>query len=111
MIMKTVTLDREKIYEGNLILVNEKNPIRKAADIQLVPADEKRHDILLEAKAAEALKILLNEISAGESIVCVSGYRSLAEQTEGLAERKRRCVYTKVCCPAGQKRAPERSCH
>ena len=47
MIMKTVTLDREKIYEGNLILVNEKNPIRKAADIQLVPADEKRHDILL----------------------------------------------------------------
>ena len=82
MIMKTVTLDREKIYEGNLILVNEKNPIRKAADIQLVPADEKRHDILLEAKAAEALKILLNEISAGESIVCVSGYRSLAEQTE-----------------------------
>ena len=82
MIMTTVTLDRDKIYEGNLILVNEKNHIRKAADIQLVPADEKRHDILLEAKAAEALKILLNEISAGESIVCVSGYRSLAEQTE-----------------------------
>ena len=33
MIMKTVTLDREKIYEGNLILVNEKNPIRKAVSM------------------------------------------------------------------------------
>ena len=102
MIMKTVTLDREKIYEGNLILVNEKNPIRKAADIQLVPADEKRHDILLEAKAAEALKILLNEISAGESIVCVSGYRSLAEQTEIYEDslRENGDVFTLLPCRA-----------
>lgn len=78
--MRTITLNTDKIHTGNLILINARHPLRGAAADGLAPADPRFPDILMRRDAADALRRVLEKISAKNAIVPVSGYRSLAEQ-------------------------------
>lgn len=79
--MKTIELEKEKIYYGALLLVNADYPLRDNNTKSLIPADMRFPDILIKRDAANVLQYIFEKISAGNSIVPVSGYRSLEEQT------------------------------
>lgn len=78
--MKTITLSKEKIYTGNLALINARYPLHEMAANNLTPADPRFPDILIQRDAANVLQLILDKISAKNAIVPVSGYRSSAEQ-------------------------------
>lgn len=80
--MKTIELKKENIYCGNLLLVNAKHPIKTRNTTNLVPADRRFPNILMKRDAMNVLQLVFNRISAGNSIVPVSGYRSSEEQTD-----------------------------
>lgn len=80
--MNTITLNKDKIHEGNLILVNAEYPILRDEHTFLSPAVKEYPNILLRRNAANLLQLVLQKISAGTSIVPVSGWRSSEEQTE-----------------------------
>jgi len=75
-------LNREKIYSGNLLLVNADHPLRSREVNGLSSVDMRFPGILLRRDAANILRLILKKISAGAKIVPVSGYRSSEEQTE-----------------------------
>ena len=50
--MNTITLTRDKIYEGELILINAVHPLRCVRMEELVPVKAGYPDILLNRKAA-----------------------------------------------------------
>ncbi len=75
-----ITFDKEKIYCGNLLLVNEQYPLRSMCNGNLMTVDPHFPDILLQREAAGALQLILSDIMAGNAIVPVSGYRSIEEQ-------------------------------
>ena len=79
--MKTIELEKEEIYCGNLLLVNKNYPLRDNNVKGLVPADVRFPNILMKRDVANVLQLIFEKISAGNSIVPVSGYRSLEEQT------------------------------
>ena len=78
--MKSITLDKEKLYTGNLALINAHYPLRNTTVNRLTPADPCFPDILMQRDAANVLRLILEKISAKNAIVPVSGYRSSAEQ-------------------------------
>ena len=75
--MKTIELEKEEIYCGNLLLVNKNYPLRDNNVKGLVPADVRFPNILMKRDVANVLQLIFEKISAGNSIVPVSGYRSL----------------------------------
>ncbi len=78
--MKTIELEKAKINCGALLLVNANYPLRENNIDCLVSVDSHFPDILIRRGAANALRSAFEKISAGNSIVPVSGYRSLSEQ-------------------------------
>lgn len=74
------SLSKEKIYTGNLALINAHYPLHDTAANNLTPADPRLPDILIQRDAANVLQLILDKISAKNAIVPVSGYRSFAEQ-------------------------------
>lgn len=80
--MNTVILNRDKIHSGNLLLINAHHPVKVTSERDMIPADTRLPNIMLKREAANVLKLILDEISAGNSILPVSGYRSAKEQTE-----------------------------
>lgn len=78
--MKSITLNKEKIYAGNLALINAHYPLQNTTVNSLTPADPCFPDILIQRDAANVLQLILDKISARNAIVPVSGYRSSAEQ-------------------------------
>ena len=78
--MKTIELKKEKVYCGNLLLVNAEYPLKNNNAESLIPADIRFPDILMKRDAADVLQLVLEKICAGNSIVPVSGYRSLDER-------------------------------
>lgn len=80
--MKTVTVRKEQLYCGDLILVNAQYALREAAVPCLVPVDPFFPDVLLRRDAAFRLRSALGRLSAAGEIVPVSGYRSAGEQQE-----------------------------
>lgn len=78
--MKFLTLSKEKLYEGNLVLINARHALHSAAVNDLTAADPRFPDILIRRDAANVLRLILEKISAKNAIVPVSGYRSAAEQ-------------------------------
>ncbi|AOY78016.1 M15 family metallopeptidase [Clostridium formicaceticum] len=83
--MKTIELTRKKIYKGHLILVNQQYPIHEEVitkNHRFVPVDESHEDIFLELRSAVMLSQLIKACKAEDSIVPISGYRSLQEQQE-----------------------------
>lgn len=79
--MNKLSLERNKIYQGNLLLVNGSCPIMGRGERDLIPADIHFPEILMRHDAAVALQQILKEIDSADRIVPVSGYRSKAEQT------------------------------
>ena len=83
--MKQVIIEREKIYRGNLLLVNASYPLKnteKERKKGLVPACVYFPAILLKRDAANILQMVLEKISPGSLIVPVSGYRTQKEQED-----------------------------
>ena len=80
--MKTIELQKEKIYRGNLLLVNAEYPLKDNNAGILIPADMRFPEILMKRDAAHLLQLILEKICAGNAIVPVSGYRSLEEQSD-----------------------------
>lgn len=79
-ITKKVTLSRENIYSGSLILVNAGHRFRGKNDDLLIPVHDSAPDILLNRRAATLLSQLMREINGWRHIVPVSGWRSQEEQ-------------------------------
>lgn len=80
--IKTITLEEERIYQGNLILVNAKHPLRFIQKEGLVPVNSKFPDILLKNDAANILQVILEKVHCYDEIVPVSGFRSAQEQRQ-----------------------------
>lgn len=78
--MRSITLGKEKVYTGNLALINAHYPLHDIAADSLTSADPHFPDILMQRDAANVLQLILAKISAKNAIVPVSGYRSFAEQ-------------------------------
>lgn len=76
-----IVLQQESIYNGNLLLVNKKHPLKKTKVEELIPINKAFSDILMKSKAVYMLQKALNKIDSGDNIVPVSGFRSLEEQT------------------------------
>lgn len=83
--MEKILLEHEKIYRGNLILVNQKYPLKYAEKddtFSLVPISKEFPGILLENRTATMLSYLIKEVKCQNDIVYVSGYRTLNEQVK-----------------------------
>ncbi len=78
---QTITLKKENIFRGNLLLVNAQNPLRDTDTRVLIPVSMQSPTVYMHRDAANALQMLLQKIGAGDSVVPVSGYRSTEEQT------------------------------
>jgi D-alanyl-D-alanine dipeptidase/carboxypeptidase len=83
--MEKIILEQEKIYRGNLILVNKKYSLKfseKEDAVSLVPISKEYPNILLENRTATMLSYLIKEVKCQGDIVYVSGYRTLSEQVK-----------------------------
>lgn len=81
--MRTITLHKDDVFNGYLVLVNRTNPIKGPLlkNIStLVPFSTVDEKILLERRASASLIQLIKKINSKEKIVPVSGYRSKEEQ-------------------------------
>lgn len=73
--MKTLTITREQVGIGKLILINRQNATREhSVNLNLVTGGSE--DIFLEKEAANVLDRLLDQLNATTEIVPVSGFRS-----------------------------------
>lgn len=80
--MNTIVLNEKRIYQGNLQLVNKRYPYRDESKKLCIPINACCSKILMKHDAANALRSILGKIMSGDSIVPVSGYRSLNEQMD-----------------------------
>lgn len=80
--MDIINVIKDKIYEGNLILVNSSYPLQRREINKLVPVSTDYPNILMCRNTASVLQVILEDISAEQQIVPISGYRSEEEQTE-----------------------------
>lgn len=86
---KTIIMGKESIYRGTLLLVNERYPLRDAGASDLAVVDVRFPDIRIRQEAADALVRLLDSLSARDSIIPVSGYRSQKEQEDIYTESQK----------------------
>lgn len=77
-----ISISNEKIYEGNLLLVNADFPMQAGNEAELISAIVEYPEVLLKREAANALQLILEKIDCDHRIVPVSGYRSAKEQTD-----------------------------
>lgn len=77
--MKEITINRDDVYQGYLILVNKAYPL-KADEIKEENLSRIQSEVYLENRAAAMLRRLLYELNAEKKITAVSGYRSIKEQ-------------------------------
>lgn len=81
--MKMITLSKEAVHSGSLILVNSRYPCHESAgENSLVPVDEKNPAALLERQSARLLDKLIDEVGGRDKILAVSGWRSKKEQAK-----------------------------
>lgn len=79
--MKTLTLKREALNQGSLLLVNACHPLPESvAPERLTPFNGT--GVLLERRAALVLENLFHTLGCGSSLLPVSGYRTLEEQKQ-----------------------------
>ena len=78
--MLSVILNNDQIYQGTLILVNGRYPLRHEDPSDLIAPDRACPHILLRQNAARALIRIFDHLACGTSIALVSGYRSMEEQ-------------------------------
>ncbi|GKU78299.1 D-alanyl-D-alanine carboxypeptidase family protein [Paenibacillus sp. L3-i20] len=82
-----IQVNRSAIYEGHLVLINQKNPIKKqvsysklAAISSAAPIRELHQGILLEDTCLKQLVELIGDCEGMDDIIAVSGYRTKEEQ-------------------------------
>ncbi len=80
--MKKIKLNKEQLHRGHLILINHELPIIGGNEKQMLPADQRYPDILLEREAATVYAYIISLLEASEKIVPVSGYRTAVEQAD-----------------------------
>ncbi len=80
--MKMLELNKEQVYQGDLLLVNAQYPYKDEETKVYVSVDTCFPEVFLKREVANTLQLILKKISSGNSIVPVSGYRSLDEQTD-----------------------------
>lgn len=80
--MDMIVRNEKQIYQGNLLLVNQRYPYRDDSKKLFVPVNAYFPKILMKHDAANALRSVFGKIMSGDSIVPVSGYRSFNEQME-----------------------------
>ena len=81
--MRTLTLNKNDVYRGNLVLVNRESPVREKMDSDImVSASIGRTSVRLQQPMEKLLSELMDKINARGKIIAVSGWRSRAEQEE-----------------------------
>lgn len=82
--MKKITLHKENIYKGELILVNKEHPIQEnhLYDSSLVSVNILNTDILLDYVAAKEFSKIISTLKCGNDIIPVCGYRSLSSHNK-----------------------------
>ena len=75
--MKHITLNRDAVHRGPLILVNKEYGVAYDAPEELVKVKEK---VQLERHSAAFLQDLMHNVDGWDAIVPVSGWRSMAQQ-------------------------------
>lgn len=80
--MNTIKLMTDKIYTGNLILVNQNFSLQDFDTKELISVDMKFSHILIKREAANALQMIFEKIGCYKKIVPVSGYRCPEEQMQ-----------------------------
>ena len=80
--MRTVSIPREQVFQGPLVLVNRAHPLRDTAPYALTPVDAYHPDILLESRARQLLSACIQKAGGQREIVPVSGWRSQQEQQQ-----------------------------
>lgn len=86
--MKEIMLSHQKIYSGNLILVNSEHGfLKRTPDVLTTVGCQNGTyagcgEVLMERQAAVLLDKLMSEINGWDYIVPVSGYRSYEEQKQ-----------------------------
>ncbi|SEN83467.1 D-alanyl-D-alanine dipeptidase/carboxypeptidase [Amphibacillus marinus] len=79
--MSTVALTWQDVCQGQLMLINAENPIKRATAVnELAPVTSSYAAILFNKKAASQLELLVSQVNGQEQIVPTSGYRSIEEQ-------------------------------
>lgn len=81
--MRKITLHRDDVYRGYLMLVNRDHGLKQIQaqhSPALVPSLANYETILLERRVAASLTQLLEKVESRGKIIPVSGYRSMAEQ-------------------------------
>ena len=78
--MRTVSIPREQIFQGPLVLVNRAHPLHEKEQSALTSVDPHHPDILLESRARQLLSACIQKAGGQREIVPVSGWRSQQEQ-------------------------------
>ncbi|MDE6673270.1 MAG: M15 family metallopeptidase [Acetatifactor sp.] len=81
--MKHITLNRDALHRGTLILVNERHGVACDAPEELVTVGDEGSSsgkVQLERQTAALLEELMHESGGWNSIAPVSGWRSMAQQ-------------------------------
>lgn len=78
--MRTVSIPREQIFQGPLVLVNRAHPLHEKERSALTSVDPYHPDILLESRARQLLSACIQKAGGQREIVPVSGWRSQQEQ-------------------------------
>ena len=78
--MRTVSIPREQIFQGPLVLVNRAHPLHEKERSALTSVDPHHPDILLESRARQLLSACIQKAGGQREIVPVSGWRSQQEQ-------------------------------
>lgn len=87
--MKTLTLNKNDMNTGSLILINAEHPLGSKHHINLVCAAQNHSNMLMERGAATALSHVFQEMEYTDKIVPVSGFRSKEDQRQIYSESLR----------------------
>lgn len=77
-----ITLKKEKIYTGPLLLVNLDCPLRVEDESNLICADMSFPNVKMKREVVNVLLMIFEKIGCGNKIVPVSGYRTAKEQLQ-----------------------------
>lgn len=86
--MQMITLNRDDIYQGSLVLVNHNYAIAPNYQVAKCLVDQKSK-VFLEQTTMEMLKKALTQINGEDKIILVSGLRSAQEQAKIYEESLR----------------------
>ena len=78
--MKPILVSRQQVFQGPVRIINRNHPLHAGSTGELVAADSRYPQILLERRTAQLLTACIQSVGGQRDIVPVSGWRSQAEQ-------------------------------